>query len=93
MIESLEFEEGIFNQLYYELDEAFNNELIRFIFIYGGSSSSKSYTIAQKLIIYAMEGKDNNSYVFKLVSAKIDETIYATFKKIIYSCSDILINF
>lgn len=85
MIESIEFEDGIFNELYYELDEAFLNELIRFIFIYGGSSSSKSYTIAQRLIIYAMEGKENNSYVFKLVSSKIDETIYATFKKIIYS--------
>jgi len=86
-IESIEFEDGIFNELYYELDEAFLNELIRFIFIYGGSSSSKSYTIAQRLINYAMEGKDNNSYVFKLVSAKIDETIYATFKKIIHSWS------
>lgn len=85
MIESIEFEDGIFNELYYELDEVFLNDLIRFIFIYGGSSSSKSYTIAQRLIIYAMEGKENNSYVFKLVSAKIDETIYATFKKIIYS--------
>ena len=85
MISDIEFEKGIFNELYFELDEGFNNELIRFIFIYGGSSSSKSYTIAQKLIIYAMEGEDNNSYVFKLVSAKIDETIYATFKKIIHS--------
>ena len=49
MIEDIEFERGIFNELYFELDEGFNNELIRFIFIYGGSSSSKSYTIAQKL--------------------------------------------
>ena len=47
MISDIEFEEGIFNELYFELDEAFNDELIRFIFIYGGSSSSKSYTIAQ----------------------------------------------
>jgi phage terminase large subunit len=83
MIESLEFEEGIFNELYHELDEAFINDLIRFIFIYGGSSSSKSYTIAQRLIVYMLEGKENNSFVFKLVSRKIDETIFATFVKII----------
>ena len=85
MVESIEFEEGIFNELYHEFDEAFLNGLIRYIFIYGGSSSSKSYTIAQRLIVYAMEGKDNNSYVFKLVSEKIDETIYATFLKIVNS--------
>lgn len=85
MIENIEFEAEVFNELYHELDEAFLNELIRFIFIYGGSSSSKSYTIAQRLIIYAMEGKGNNSYVFKLISSKIDETIYATFETIVRS--------
>ena len=85
MTESIEFEKGIFNELYFELDEAFNDEKIRFIFIYGGSSSSKSYTIAQKLLLYTLENQNNNSYVFKLVSAKIDETIYATFKKIVSS--------
>jgi len=37
--ESLEFEEGIFNEIYHEIDEAFCNDAIRFIFIYGGSSS------------------------------------------------------
>lgn len=82
-IESIEFEDGIFNELYFELDEAFNNNSIRYIFPYGGSSSSKTYTVSQRIINYMMEGEGNNSFVFKKVSSKIDDTIFATFKKII----------
>lgn len=82
-IESIEFEEEVFNEIYHELDEAWLNDLIRFIFIYGGSSSSKTYSICQRIVLYMLEGKNNNTYVFKLISAKIDETIFATFKKII----------
>lgn len=83
MIESIEFEEGIFNQLYYELDEAFNDELIRFIFIYGGSSSSKSYTIVQRIVLFMLSGSNNNTYVFKKIGKRIDETIFSDFKTII----------
>jgi phage terminase large subunit len=81
--ELIEFEDGIFNELYFEVDEAWSNFALRFIYIYGGSSSSKTWTICQKIILYMMQGPNNNSYVFKKVSAKIDETIFATFKKII----------
>jgi phage terminase large subunit len=81
--ESIEFEDGIFNNLYFELDEAWSNFALRFIYFYGGSSSSKTWTICQKIITYMMVGEDNNTYVFKKVSAKIDETIFAAFKKII----------
>lgn len=82
-IESIEFEEGVFNELYFELEEAWSNSLLRFIFAYGGSSSSKTYSICQRIVLYMMEGERNNTYVFKLVSSKIDETIFATFKTII----------
>jgi len=81
--ELIEFEDGIFNELYFDLTDAWDNFALRFIYVYGGSSSSKTWTICQKIIIYMMEGSDNNTYVFKKVSAKIDETIFATFKKII----------
>ena len=83
MLESIEFEEGIFNNIYHEIDEVFNDENVAYIFPYGGSSSSKSYSVAQRLIVYSLEGKNNNSIVFKKISAKIDKTIFSTFKKII----------
>ncbi len=82
-IESIEFEDGIFNELYFDLDEAWNTLALRFIFLYGGSSSSKTYTVCQRIINFMLEDKENNVYVFKKLSSKIDETIFSTFKKII----------
>ncbi len=81
--ESIEFEEGIFNQVYYELDEAFNNELIRFIFLYGGSSSSKTFSYVQKTIVYMMEDSGNNSLIFRKFSTDIEGSIFQDFKNII----------
>lgn len=83
MIESIEFENGIFNELYYEIDEAFSDELIRFIFIYGGSSSSKTFSYVQKSIIYMMEGAGNNSLIFRKFSTDIEGSIFQDFKNII----------
>lgn len=82
-IESIEFEAEHFNEIYHEIDEAFNDPDVRYIFPYGGASSSKTHSVCQRLLIFTMEGNDNNSFVFKKVSAKIDETIFETFKKII----------
>jgi len=82
-IESIEFEAEHFNEIYHEIDEAFNNKDVSYIFPYGGSSSAKTHSVCQRLLIYSMEGENNNSIVFKKVSSHIDKTIFATFKKII----------
>lgn len=82
-IESIEFEEGIFNEIYHEIDAAFKNEELRFIFIYGGSSSSKTFSYVQKTITYMLEGENNNSLIFRKYSTDIDDSIFADFKNII----------
>jgi len=82
-IESIEFEEGVFNEIYHEISEAYDNEDVRFIFIYGGSSSSKSYSEVQKTITYMMEGTENNSLIFRKFSTDIDNSIFQDFKTII----------
>lgn len=82
-IESIEFEDGIFNELYYEIDEAFNNELIRFIFVYGGSSSSKTFSYVQRTINYMLEGSGNNTLIFRKYSTDIEGSIFQDFKNII----------
>lgn len=82
-IESIEFEEGVFNNIYYELDEAFINELIRFIFVYGGSSASKTYSYVQRTIVYMLEGSGNNSLIFRKFSTDIEGSIFQDFKQII----------
>jgi len=82
-VHCIEFEEGIFNEIYFEIDEVWNDNSIRYFYAYGGSSSSKTYSICQRIIVFMIEGKNNNTYVFKKVSAKIDETIFSTFENII----------
>lgn len=82
-IELVELEAGVVNEIYHEISEAYDNEDVRFIFIYGGSSSSKSYSVVQKTITYMMEGSDNNSLIFRKFSTDIDNSIFQDFKTII----------
>lgn len=82
-IESIEFEEGTFNQIYYELDEAITDDSVRFIFVYGGSSSSKTFSYVQRTIIYMLEGEKNNSLIFRKFSTDIEGSIFQDFKNII----------
>lgn len=82
-IESIEFEADVFNEIYHEISEAYDNEDVRFIFIYGGSSSSKSYSAVQKTITYMLEGGENNSLIFRKFSTDIDNSIFQDFKTII----------
>lgn len=83
MIQELEFEPEIFNNIYHEIDEAFINDAIRFIFIYGGSSASKTFSYVQRTIIYMLEGKKNNSLIFRKYSTDIEGSIFQDFKTII----------
>lgn len=82
-IESIEFEEEVFNEIFHEINEAYDNEDIRFIFIYGGSSSSKSFSVVQKTILYMLEDSQNNSLIFRKFSTDIDNSIFQDFKTII----------
>jgi len=82
-IESIEFEDGIFNEIYFEIDKAFTDNDIRFLFIYGGSSSSKSYSYVQRTVNFMIEDKHNNSLIFRKYSTDIDNSIFEDFKRII----------
>jgi len=83
MIESITFEEGVFNNIYHEIDEVFNNNDVRYLFVYGGSSASKTYSYVQRTIVYMLEGKDNNSLIFRKYSTDIEGSIFQDFKTII----------
>ena len=82
-IELVELEAGVVNEIYHEISEAYDNEDVRFIFIYGGSSSSKSYSQVQKTITYMLEGSENNSLIFRKFSTDIDNSMFQDFKTII----------
>jgi hypothetical protein len=81
--ECIEFEDGIFNEIYFEIDKIFHNNDIRFCFIYGGSSSSKTYSYVQRTVIFMLEGANNNSLIFRKFSTDIDNSIFEDFKRII----------
>lgn len=56
-----------------------NDETIRFIILYGGSSSGKSYSVAQTILIQTLQDGENN-LVMRKVGASILKTIYEDYK-------------
>lgn len=63
-----------FNPNYYHLRVAMDDENIRFIFLRGGSSSAKSYSVAQAILIECIK-HGTNTMVYKKTSNSIDDSI------------------
>ena len=78
-----DFDPNLFNNVYWHLLKAFNNVLIRFIWCYGGSSASKTYSVVQLLIVKMLEGKDENSLVLRKYAVDIKDSIYSDFTSIL----------
>jgi len=55
------------------------------VFAYGGSSSAKSYSYAQAILIYCCLIEGSDTLVFRKVSANIEKSIYKDFVTIINS--------
>lgn len=72
---------NLFNPLFWHIIEALNNPDIRHIYVYGGSSAAKTYSIAQALLMDG-ENNDYSSIVFRKEQASINDTIYNDFKEI-----------
>jgi len=78
-----EFNPDLFNDLYWHLKEDLKNPLIRFIWMYGGSSASKTYTYVQSDITALLENKDENVMVLRKYGVDIKDSIYSDYVKII----------
>lgn len=89
----INFNSDLFNNVFWHIQDAFNNESIRYIWEYGGSSGSKSYTTAQATLIDMLQGNDNNTLVLRKYSTDIKDSIYSDFKGIIsdWGLSDLFI--
>jgi phage terminase large subunit len=87
----IEFNEEGFNDIFYELRKDFANPDLRFVFLYGGSSSSKTYTVCQVTILDMLEGASNNTMVLRKYGSDIRDSIYSDMKGIIvdWGLSDI----
>ena len=56
-----------------------NDATIRFIILYGGSSSGKSFSVAQAVLIQTLQDAEN-TLVMRKVGASISKTIYEDYK-------------
>ena len=78
----IEFDEELFNPLYWHLERYMHDPNIRYIFIYGGSSAAKTYTVAQRVLIDSIIEHDR-CMVLRKIGSDIEESIYADFTGVI----------
>jgi len=71
---------GLFNPNAYRLAQYLGDTDIRFIVMFGGSSSGKSYAVAQMILLCAYLDNDS-ALVLRKVGASISKSIYEDFKR------------
>src|ERR1700761_5689840 len=76
---NLQINPRLFNPLYWHLKPLLRDPNIRFIFIEGGSSASKTFTIAQALLLDQLE-HNYSSLAFRRFNVHIKDTVYSSFK-------------
>jgi PBSX family phage terminase large subunit len=80
--EEIEFNVELFNPNFWHCIDAMSDLKIRFIWLYGGSSSAKTYSIVQAILYDALySGPD--TIVFRKTDASIEKTVYKDFKTVI----------
>ena len=79
----IKFNKKIFNNIYWHILKAFKNPLLRFIWIYGGSSAAKTYSTVQVIIIEMMANRNENTMVLRKFAVDIKDSIYSDFTGII----------
>lgn len=75
------FSKRMFNPLFWILLAAIQNDKLRYIFVYGGSSAAKTYTIAQVLTWMALQ-EAHSSMILRKFSVDIEDSVEADFKEI-----------
>lgn len=79
----INFNPDLFNNVFWHLQDAFANKQIRYIWLYGGSSAAKTFSVVQLSIIEMLQGSDNNSLILRKYATDIRDSIYSDFKKVI----------
>jgi phage terminase large subunit len=79
----INFNPDLFNNVFWHLKEAFDNPAIRYIWMYGGSSASKTFSAVQLQVIKMLEGPNENALVLRKYGSDILDSIYSDFKNII----------
>lgn len=69
----------MFNPNGWQLMRFMRESIVRFIILYGGSSSAKSYSVAQVILMMTIFDGEN-TLVFRKVGASIEKSIYEDFR-------------
>ena len=72
----VELSKKLFNNLYWHLMEHMQDPAIRYIWLRGGSSASKTYTFCQAQIRLMLESSDENALVMRKFGSDIFDSIY-----------------
>lgn len=70
----------IFNPVYWHVRNALKNPKYRFIFAYGGSSSSKTYSIVQNILFETSLSEGSNTMVLRKYATDIRDSVLSDFK-------------
>ena len=79
----INFNPEIFNNIFWHLKSAFEDESIRYIWCYGGSSAAKTFTVCQLTLLNMLSSGEYNTMVMRKISEDIKDSIYSDFKRII----------
>lgn len=77
----------LFNPIYWHIDEALKNENVRMLLLYGGSSASKTYSVAQWHAINSIN-RELNLFVLRKESVTVMTTVYQSFKEAVRKIND-----
>ena len=67
----IDFNPDLFNNVFFHIQDALSDDSIRFLWVYGGSSASKTYSVVQECIINMMQGNDNNTLILRKYATDI----------------------
>ncbi len=68
-----------FNPLYWHIKPLLNDPSIRYIFIEGGASAAKTFSICQAILVDSLENK-YSSIVFRRFGVDITDSVYSSFR-------------
>lgn len=82
MAEQVAIQKELFNPAFWLLRHHMDDPTIRYIYIFGGSSAAKTYSLCQQIILNCLT-KGENTLVTRKISSDLLDSIYADVKGII----------
>lgn len=79
----VDFDPELFNNIFFHIEDALADDNIRFLYVYGGSSASKTFSVVQETVKWMLTGENNNSLILRKYATDIRDSIFSDFKDII----------